>query len=116
MENTAIHGTAQDLHVSPGIFLELNPTEKFPEIALWRKTTQRLIGMKFPNFTSLRLGLYKKTDPLQLEIDSFIRQVRDNKETLSNALDALNVVLVCDAARRSIRTGRKVKLAPWRRL
>jgi predicted dehydrogenase len=108
-EYVAIHGTGQSLYASPKLFLEVNPT-MLPEMSLWRNTTERLISMKFPRLT--RIGRTRsRSDALWLEIDCFVRHVKDDNTGCSNAFDALNVLIACDAAKKAFGAGRPERIS-----
>lgn len=113
IENVAIHGTAQSLYVSPRFFLEVNATD-LPEVSLWRVTTERLIGMKFPNLSLLGPHVRGETNTYRLEIDHFVRHVRTNKTTCSNAEDALNVLAACIAMKESLETNRRTEIPSFK--
>ena len=101
-----VHGTSQSLFVSPELFLEADATN-LTEIALWRKSSKLLVGMKFPNLPMFKSS---KADTFQLEIDHFIGQLKINKYSYSSALSAVNVLLTCDAAKTSLETGKKIEI------
>jgi predicted dehydrogenase len=110
IELLSVHGTARNLFVSPDMFLEANATDLL-EIALFRKASKLLVNLKFQN-----LPLFKanKVNTFQLEIDSFIQQVRSNQHDYSSALSGANVLATCNAAKQSLETGRKVDFASLR--
>jgi predicted dehydrogenase len=108
VESLSIHGTAQSIFASPNLFLEENATD-IPQISLWRKASESLIRLKFPNFPSLN-GY--RVNSFQLEIDQFIRKIRNRQNYSSTALSGLNVLIACDAAKKSIETNRKVNFVP----
>jgi len=109
-EGLSIHGTAQSLFASPEMLLEVNATD-IPEVARWRKTTEVLISMKFPN---LPLFSHKKVDLFQSEIDHFVSQIRAGKKFSQSALNGLNVLITCDAAKKSLEKGAKIDIQPVR--
>jgi UDP-N-acetylglucosamine 3-dehydrogenase len=113
IESLSIYGTAQSVFASPYLFVESNATD-IPQVSLWRKATESLIRLKFPNFPSLR-GT-KMTDSYQLEIDHFIKSIRNKQNYSPTALSGLNVLITCDAARKSIETGRKIGITPAKEL
>ena len=106
MENLSIHGTAQSLFVSPNFFLEVNPTD-ITEVSLWRKSTESLIKLKFPNFPLLH---HNKVNTYQIEVDHFIKQIRENKRSTSSALNALNILFICKAVKKSLKTKKKTRI------
>jgi predicted dehydrogenase len=110
IELLSVHGTSQSLFVSPELFLQANLTDMI-EISLFRKASKMLVNMKFPNLPLLKSN---KVDTFQLEIDQFINQVRSGQHDYSSALSGANVLLTCDAAKRSLETGRKVDFASLR--
>ena len=112
MEGLSIHGTAQSLFASPEMLLEVNATE-IPEVALWRKTSEVLIDMKFPNFPLLH---HIKVDLFQIEIDHFVSQIRAGKKFSQSALNGLNVLITCDAAKKSLDKGAKINIQPIRKI
>ena len=111
IENLSIHGTSQSLFVSPNLFLEVNATD-IPEVSLWRNVTKLLISLKFPNFPLLQST---KVDTFQLEIDHFVKQIRSNQSYSPTALSGLNVLITCDAAKKSLETGKRIDFIPLKK-
>ena len=109
-ENLTVHGTSQSLFVSPSLFLEANATD-LTEIFLWRKTSELLVSMKFPNFPLLH-G-YKVVNTYQLEIDRFVQQIRENRTYSSTALNGLNALITSDAVKKSLETHKKIDFVPF---
>lgn len=108
VENTSIHGTAESMYVSPTLTFEINRTD-IPEISLWREVTIRLINMKFPNFPVFRVP--QNPDPMQLETDYFVEQVKSNQTFSKTALNAYGVLATIDAAKRSMQENKRVEIA-----
>jgi predicted dehydrogenase len=96
--NTNILGTGQDLSVSPTFFFRSNPV-RVREVALLRAASESLLSMKLPNSALLST---RRANPYQREIDFFVESVRGGRRSLSNALNALSVLIACDAARTAI--------------
>ena len=111
IENLSIHGTSQSLFVSPDLFLEVNASD-ITWVSLWRKVSELLISMKFPNFPLLHIN---RANSFQLEIDHFIEQIRKNKSYSPTALNGLNVLIACDAAKKSLETGKKIDFIPLKK-
>jgi len=109
IENIAIHGTAQSLYVSPSLFLKVNPTD-IPEISLWRKTTEQLIGMKFPHLV-LSPNWHRNIDTYRMEINNFVAHIKDNRTTCSNAIDALNVLITCNAIKKASEINKRIEIS-----
>jgi UDP-N-acetylglucosamine 3-dehydrogenase len=109
-ENLSVHGTSQSLFVSPSLFLEANATD-LTEVFLWRKSSELLVSLKFPNFPLLH-G-YKLVNTYQLEIDDFVQRIRDNQNYSPTALSGLNVLATCDAAKESLETHKKIDFVPF---
>ena len=97
-ENINILGTGQDMFVSPRFFLKSNSVD-VREVALFRAASESLLSMKFPNLPMLRT---RRANPHQREIDYFIECIRKGKRSSSSALNALSVLIACDAARKAI--------------
>jgi len=108
IENLSIHGTAQSLFVSPNLFLEVNATD-ITDISLWRRASESLISLKFPNFPLLH---NKKVDTYQLEINHFINQIREGQKYSDSAVNGLNVLIACDAAKKSLERKERIVFAP----
>ncbi len=106
----SVHGTSQSLFVSPDIFVQANLNELLP-ISLFRKATKMLVNMKFQNIPGFKSN---KVDTFQLEIDNFIQQIRTQKYDYSTALSGTNVLITCDAAKKSIETGKKIEFTSIR--
>ena len=109
IESLSIHGTAQSIFASPDLFLEANATD-ISQVSLWREASKSLIRLKFPNFPSLRSA--KVADTFQLEIDHFIKLIKMNHNYSPTALSGLNILITCDAAKKSLETGRKISVVP----
>lgn len=97
-ENINILGTGQDIFTSPTFFLTSNSID-VREVALFRAASESLLSMKFPNLSMLRT---RRANPYQREIDYFIECIRNEKRSPSSALNALSVLITCDAARKAI--------------
>ena len=110
IEGISIHGTAESLFASPNMLLEANATD-ITEIALWRKTSETLFNMKFHDSP---LFHHKKVDLYQSEIDHFVDQIRAGKKHSQSALNGLNVLMTCEAAKKSIEKGAKISIQPIR--
>jgi UDP-N-acetylglucosamine 3-dehydrogenase len=108
LENTSIHGTVETIYTSPKLFLELNRID-IPEVSLWREVTRHLLGTKFPNLPLLHMP--ETVDPLLLETNHFIDQIKQNHISFENALNALNVLVTIDAAKKSFKENKKVSVA-----
>jgi UDP-N-acetylglucosamine 3-dehydrogenase len=108
IENTSIHGTVETIYVSPKFFLEINRID-VPEISLWREITLRLIRLKLSNLPKLRKR--KNVDPLQLETNHFIEQIKHNRISSLNTLNALNVLITIDAAKKALQENRRTKIS-----
>jgi predicted dehydrogenase len=109
IERLSIHGTAQSIFASPNIFLKANPTD-ITQISLWREATESLIRLKSPSY-SLRRRV-KVVDMYQREIDHFINLIKTNNCYSPTALSGLNVQITCDAAKKSLETGKKINFVP----
>jgi predicted dehydrogenase len=106
LENSNIYGTAQNLFVSPRFFLKASPSDVF-EISLLRAATESLVSMKFP---SLSLIHTRRANPYQLEINHFVDQIRKGQQSNASALNALSVLMACDATKRALETKEKMKI------
>jgi predicted dehydrogenase len=104
IELLSVHGTSQNLFVSPEIFVQANATDLL-EIALFRKATKLLVNLKFKNLPPFKTST---ADTFQLEIDNFIHQIRSGQHDYSSALSGANVLITCNAAKQSLETGKKV--------
>jgi UDP-N-acetylglucosamine 3-dehydrogenase len=111
-ENLSIHGTSQNLFVSSNQYLDTNATD-LAELFQWRKATELLISLKFPDLSFLRD--YKPVNTHQLEIDSFIQQIRANQTYSPTALSGLNVLLTSEAARKSLETQKKIEIVSFKK-
>lgn len=111
IESLSIQGSAQSLYVTPNLFLKVNSTD-IPEVSLWKQTTEALIRMKFPNFPMIAK---KKEDTHRLEINNFIKQVRQNNNSLESALNGLNVLITHEAAKKSLERKERVIIAPFKK-
>lgn len=106
----SVHGTSQSVFASPHFYIEAN-TNDLLEIALFRKATKLLVNLKFDNIPPFKTN---KVDTYQLEIDDFIRQIRNGQPDYSSALSGANVLTICSAAKQSLETGKKIKITPLR--
>ncbi len=113
IENTSIHGTVETMFASPKFFLEVNRID-VPEISLWREVTLHLFGSKFPDLPMLRTR--KDVDPLLLETNDFIDQIKQNRISSQNAMNALNVLLTIDAAKTALRENRRIEISSIKQL
>lgn len=104
IEYLSIQGTAQSLFVSPNLFLEVNPTD-ITEVLLWRRVSESLISLKFPNLPLLH---DKKVNTYQLEINHFIQQIREDQKSPQSALNGLNVLIACEAAKKSLEGKKRI--------
>ena len=107
IENLGIYGTAQSLFVSPNSFLRVNQTD-ITDVSLWRMVTSRLISLKLHNLPRFR---EKVSDPYQLEINHFIKQIRGNNTSLESAFNALNVLLTCECAKESAQKAKRINIS-----
>jgi len=107
IEKTNIHGTAETLEISPKLFLEVNRIG-INEISLWREVSLYLIGRKFPSFPLLHSR--GNVDPLKLETDYFIEQIKQDHTNSLNALNALNVLAIIDAAKRALGEQKTIRI------
>jgi predicted dehydrogenase len=110
IELLSVYGTSQNLFVSPEIFLEANATDLL-EIALFRKATKLLVNLKFQNLPLFKIN---RVDTFQLEIDSFVQQISSGQHDYSSALSGANVLTTCNAARKSLETGKKIDFVSLR--
>jgi len=108
MENTSIHGTVESIFVSQKFFIEANRVD-IPEISLLREVGSRLVGLKFPNFPLLHAG--KSVDPLQLETNCFVKQMKQNRISTLNSLNAFKVLATIYAAKRALQEKRKIEIS-----
>jgi predicted dehydrogenase len=108
IENTSIHGTVETMFVSPKFLFKINRAD-IPEVSLWRDASLRLINLKFPSFPIL--PMQKNIDPLQLETDCFIEQIKTNHISFSNAINALNVLATCEAAKKALHDSRRTEIS-----
>jgi UDP-N-acetylglucosamine 3-dehydrogenase len=108
IELLSVHGTSQNLFVSPNIFIEANANDLL-EIALFRKAANLLVNLKFHNLPIFKIDT---VDTFQLEIDNFIEQIRSGRHDYSTALSGANVLTTCNAAKQSMETGKKVTFTP----
>jgi UDP-N-acetylglucosamine 3-dehydrogenase len=114
IESLSIHGTAQSLFVSPNLFLRVNATD-ITEVSLWRRATESLVGMKFPNFPLLP-NKKVNANAYQLEINHFITQIMEDKKYSPSAFDGLNVLITCDAAKKSLEMKKRVVFQPLKKI
>jgi len=112
IENLSIHGTAQSLFVSPNLFLEVNTTD-VSEVSLWRAASESLISLKFPNSPLLR---NKKVNTHQLEVNHFIRRIREKQKSALSALNGLNILIACDAAKKALKTDKRIGIPSIKRV
>jgi len=110
IELLSVYGTSQNLFVSPEIFLEANATDLL-EIALFRKATKLLVNLKFQNLPRFKIN---RVDTFQLEIDNFVQQIRSGQRDYSSALSGANVLTTCNAAKKSLETGKKIDFVSLR--
>jgi hypothetical protein len=110
IELLSVYGTSQNLFVSPEIFLEANATDLL-EIALFRKATKLLVNSKFQNLPRFKIN---RVDTFQLEIDNFVQQIRSGQHDYSSALSGANVLTTCNAAKKSLETGKKIDFVSLR--
>ena len=96
-ENINILGTGQDLYVSPSFFFKSN-SMGVREVSLFRAASESLLSMKFPNLSMLRT---RRANPYQREIDYFVECLRKGKRSQTSALNALSVLIACDATREA---------------
>jgi len=106
VENLNILGTAQNLFVSPDLLLEANPTDILP-LVLWGKVTKLLFSLKFPDSPLSS----KKVDTYALEVNHFVKQIMDNRGSSQDAMNALNVVITCEGARKALETNRRIEIS-----
>lgn len=97
-EYVNMFGTGQDLYVSPNFFFK-SSSINVREVALFRAASESLLSMKFPNLSMLRT---RRADPYQSEIDFFIECLRKGKRLQLSALNALSVLISCNAVREAI--------------
>ena len=107
-EHLSVFGTGQNLFVSPRYFFKASPTEVF-EVSLWRAATESLVSMKFPNLSWIR---GKRVDPYQLEIAYFIDRIRKCQHSSASALNALSVLIACDATKKALESKERMKIPP----
>lgn len=107
IENLNIHGTSQNLFVSPDFFLNVNPNA-FRQIGLLKAAGESLISMKFPNLSFIKT---KAGRPYQNEINYFIRCIRDGKTSQKNALNGLSVLLTTEMAKKSIEEKKRIQIS-----
>jgi len=112
IEYLSIYGTASNLFASPKFFVEDNTTDIF-EVSLWREASEVLIGMKSPHFPLLRT---RNAHIFQLEINNFIELVKANQKFSFRALDALNVLIACNAAKESLEKNRRIEISSLTRI
>jgi predicted dehydrogenase len=104
IESLSIHGTGQSLFVSPDLLLEVNSTD-ITQVSLWRKASESLINLKFPNFPLIH---NKRADTYQLEIDHFVKQIRDGLQYSNSAVNGLNVLIACEAAKEALERKKRI--------
>jgi predicted dehydrogenase len=112
IEDLSVHGTSESVFASPSMLLEVNATD-ITEVALWRKTSKILVNMKFPN---LPLFHRNRVNLFQSEIDHFVNQIRSGEKYSQSALNGLNVLITCEAARKSLENGEKISVLPIKQL
>jgi predicted dehydrogenase len=108
LEGLSIHGTSQSLFASPEMLYKVNASD-IPEIAVWKKTSEILFNMKFPN---LPMRHVKRVDLIQSEIDHFVNKVRTGQKYCRSSINGLNALITYEAAKKSLDTGEKVKISP----
>ncbi len=108
IELLSVHGTSQNLFVSPNFFIEANANDLL-EVALFRQATNLLVNVKFHSLPIFKIDI---VDTFQLEIDNFIEQIRSGRHDYSTALSGANVLTTCNAAKQSMETGKKVTFVP----
>lgn len=106
IENSNIYGTAQNLFVSPRFLFQASPTDVF-EVSLWRAATESLVSMKFSNLSLIRT---RRANPYPLEINHFVDQIRKGQQSHASALNALSVLMACDATKRALESKEKTKI------
>lgn len=111
-ESLNIYGTAQNLFVSPSFFLKANPTDIL-EVSLLRAAAESLISLKFPNLSILRT---RRANAYQLEINHFINQIRKDRKSYTSALNALSVLVACDATKKAVEKNRRIRIPSPERL
>jgi len=104
------YGTGQSLYASPIFFWRVNPS-RVGEISLLRAATDSLLSMKLSNSSLLST---KRVSPYKREIDSFVDQVRTGEVSDSNALNALSVLMACEATKEAFMKGCKIDIPPPR--
>lgn len=109
IETLSVHGTGESIFASPNLFIEANATD-IPQVSLFRKASESLISLKFPNFPLLQSN---KVNTFQLEIDQFIKQIRTNQNYSPTALSGLNVLITCDAAKKSLESNKEIGFVPF---
>jgi predicted dehydrogenase len=110
IEKLGIHGTAQSLFASPNLLFGVNATD-ITELSLWREASESLLGLKFPNFPLLS-NKNANANTYQLEINHFINQIKEGKKYSPSALDGLNVLITCDAAKESLEREKRIVFQP----
>ena len=106
IENTSIHGSGQSLFIAPNFFLKVNPTD-ISELSLWRSASESLIRLKFPNFPNFS---NKIMSTHMLEISHFINCIIEDKRIPYNLQNAVNVLKIQDAAQKSLKSHKRVKI------
>lgn len=113
VEYLNLHGTAQSLFLSPKLFVEINPTD-LPEVSLLRKLGKLLISQKLRRFSVARASHSKEVNPYLREIDYFIGQIMEDKKSSPSAMDGLNVLITCEAAKIALKTRRRMQISTIR--
>lgn len=106
IEYTNIYGTGRSLHVSPKFFLKTNPSH-VEEITLLRAALESVVTMKFPN---MPMANVKRANPYQREINSFIEQVRNERVSDLGSLNALSVLVSCEATKKALEKSCRVDI------
>jgi predicted dehydrogenase len=105
IESLSIHGTSQSLFASPDLLLEVNSTD-IVQVSLWRRATESLISLASTHYLPLIHTV--KADTYQLEIDYFIKQIRDGLVSSESAINGLNVLIATEAAKEAIEHKRRI--------
>ena len=72
-----------------------------------KAATESLLSMKLPNASLIST---KRVNPYQREIDSFVEQVRTGEVSDSSALNALSVLMACEATKEAFVEHSKVDI------
>jgi predicted dehydrogenase len=106
IEYTNMYGTGRSIHVSPKFFFKTNPSH-VEEITLLRAALESVVTMKFQNLPTVT---NQRGNPYQREINSFIDQVRSEGTSDLNALNALSVLLSCEATKKALEKKCRVEI------